>query len=53
MRYNEKLLCSLQDKYNLSQISSNEAGYSLFSVGKESNKNYIILKNDICSEGEL
>ncbi|MBR7132351.1 MAG: hypothetical protein IKD04_02355 [Clostridia bacterium] len=53
MRYNNKLLFSLKEKYIINQIAINNDMYSLFSFGKEKNNNYIILKNDICAEGEL
>lgn len=53
MMYNDKLLLHLNEKYTLCQIDCNHDRYFLFSIGKESNKNYIILKRDICSEGEL
>lgn len=53
MLYNDKLLLCLNEKYTLCQIDCNHDRYFLFSVGNKSNKNYIILNRDICSEGEL
>lgn len=53
MEYNEKLLCSLKEKYSFEEISANYDGFILFSFGAKKNNNYFILKDDICGGDEL
>lgn len=53
MKYNDKLILSLKEKYIINQIIINNEKYSLFSFGREKDNNYIIIKNSVCVKGEL
>ena len=53
MKYNDKLLIELKKKYTINQIIINDNNYSLYSIGKEKNNNYIILKNEYSTDKEL
>lgn len=46
MNYNDKVIVLLKSKYDLCNINIDNSKYLLFSIGKEKDKNYIILEND-------
>lgn len=52
MDYNDKGISLLKEKYEWNHILSHDR-YSLFSFGREKDKNYIILKDGICEANEL
>ena len=53
MENNNKLLTALKEKHVLNKIATDSDTYSLFTLDKEKNKNYIILRNGICSNDEI
>ena len=46
MNYNDKVIDLLKSKYDLCNINIDDSKYLLFFIGKEKEKNYIILEND-------
>lgn len=46
MNYNDKVIDLLKNKYDLNNIDISDPMFSLFSIGKEKDKNYIILENN-------
>lgn len=50
---NDKLIFLLKDKYQFNEMVIDNDIYTLFSFGKGRDNNYIILKNDICTDEEL
>lgn len=46
MNYNDLVIDLLKSKYDLYNINIDDSKYLLFSIGKEKNKNYIILENE-------
>lgn len=53
MMCNDKLIFLLKDKYQFNEMVIDNDIYTLFSFGKGRDNNYIILKNDICTDEEL
>lgn len=53
MNYNDKVIDLLKSKYDLNSININNSMFSLFSIGKEKDKNYIILENNSTNLSEI
>lgn len=53
MNYNDKVIDLLKNKYDLNNIDISDSAFSLFSIGKEKDKNYIILENDSANLNEI
>ena len=53
MNYNDKVIDLLKSKYDLNGININNSMFSLFSIGKEKDKNYIILENNSTNLSEI
>ena len=55
MNNNDTLLSALKNDYdyNFNQIRIDSSKYSLFSCGKAGNKNFLIIKNEVCAADEI
>ena len=55
MNNNDTLLSALKNDYdyNFNQIRIESSKYSLFSFGKAGNKNFLIVKNEVCAADEI
>lgn len=53
MNYNDKVIDLLKSKYDLNSINVNDSMFLLFSIGKEKDKNYIILENNSTNLSEI
>lgn len=53
MSYNDKVIDLLKSKYDLNNININDSTFLLFSIGKEKDKNYIILENNSNNLSEI
>lgn len=47
------LLSALKNYYSFNQIIVSDSEYSLFSFGKTNDKNFLIIKNEVCATDEI